>query len=101
MIFSNGKSFISITHLPRLRVFLVHPNKTLRTASLRVLRYYMRDEPFIKSLIKWKVHFLIIRCLDKEKQNEAERMQAFKLIRKIMDINCMLLPRNMVHSLVS
>lgn len=44
---------------------------------------------------------LLHSSLEREKLNEAERMQALKLVRKIIDVNCSLLPNNIIHSLVS
>jgi len=84
-----------------LKEYLVHQTKTLRTAALRVLRYYMRDDTFIKQLLKQKIHIFISRALERDKIYEAERMQALKLTRKIMEVNCLLLPYNVIHSLVS
>jgi hypothetical protein len=74
----------------------------------------MKDEQFITELLKQGVHYVImrylqrlinhlraIRSLERDKQGEAERMQALKLVRKIMEMNASLLPYNLVHSLVS
>eukprot|EP01114_Cavostelium_apophysatum_P016624 TRINITY_DN4775_c0_g1_i1.p1 TRINITY_DN4775_c0_g1~~TRINITY_DN4775_c0_g1_i1.p1 ORF type:complete len:1113 (-),score=304.93 TRINITY_DN4775_c0_g1_i1:63-3401(-) len=84
-----------------LRSFVVHTSKTLRTASLRVLRYYMKDDAFISEMLRQKVHFFVMRSLERDKQGEAERMQALKLVRRIMEVNCSMLPTNIIHSLVS
>jgi len=84
-----------------VRTFVVHLSKTLRTASLRVLRYYMKNEHFIQEVFKQKIHYFIVRSLERDKQGEAERMQALKLVRKIMEINAKLVTPNILHSLVS
>lgn len=48
-----------------------------------------------------KLHYFISRSLERDKQSEGERMQALKLIRKIIEIDCDIMPYNMVHSLIS
>jgi hypothetical protein len=45
---------------------------------------------------------LICRSLERDKHSsEAERMQALKFVRKMMELNVLLLPSNIVHGLVS
>ena len=101
-----------------MRFLLLNQTKTLRTASLRVLRYYCKEQDFLAELLKLKVHYFItkyersfkrtlhfisdpIRSLEQDKQGEAERLQALKLVRRMMEINCSLLPFNIIHCLVS
>lgn len=45
--------------------------------------------------------YITARSLERDKHNEAERMQALKLVRKMMELNVELLPPNVVHGLVS
>lgn len=48
-----------------IRPFLVHYSKTMRTASLRILRYYLAKGPpgvaYIKEMISLRIHFFITR----------------------------------------
>lgn len=77
------------------------PFRTLRTASLRVFRSLLRDDDLIKEMISQKVHFFIAFSLYQERAYEAERVQALKLTRKIMEIDIDLLPKVIVFALVA
>lgn len=48
-----------------------------------------------------KLHFFISRSLEREKTFEAERMQALKLIRRMVEVDCKVIPHNLIRSLVS
>ncbi|EGC39137.1 cytosolic regulator of adenylyl cyclase [Dictyostelium purpureum] len=90
--------FIKFTNL---RQFIALPPKTIRTAGLRAIRYYLSNSQSIKDLLELKVHFFITRSLERDKHSESERIQALKIIRTIMEIDCSLMPHCFVKALVA
>ncbi|EFA85310.1 cytosolic regulator of adenylyl cyclase [Heterostelium album PN500] len=87
--------------LKTVRIFLATPPKTMRTSALRVIRYYATTPRFIQEIIQLKIHYFITRSLERDKHSEAERIQALKLIRTIMEIDCSVMPPCIVKSLVA
>lgn len=66
-----------------------------------MLRYYLKDDEYIKKLLELKFQYFIARSLERDKSTETERIQALKLVREIMQVNALLFPNNLVQSLVS
>jgi len=89
------------TFLKSVRIFLSTPPKTMRTSALRVIRYYTSNSKFIQDIIACKIPYFITRSLERDKHSEAERVQALKLIRTIMEIDCSLVPHCVVKALVA
>ncbi|GAM19472.1 hypothetical protein SAMD00019534_026470 [Acytostelium subglobosum LB1] len=87
--------------LKSVRVFLASPPKTMRTSALRVIRYYATTSKFIQEIVNLKIHYFITRSLERDKHSEAERIQALKLIRTIMEIDCSQMPPCIVKTLVA
>ncbi|EGG19479.1 hypothetical protein DFA_00056 [Cavenderia fasciculata] len=87
--------------LKSVRIFLATPPKTMRTSALRVIRYYTTNSKFIQEIVSLKIHYFITRCLERDKHSETERIQALKLVRTIMEIDCSLMPPCIVKSLVA
>ncbi|KYR02655.1 cytosolic regulator of adenylyl cyclase [Tieghemostelium lacteum] len=95
-------NYVSITQfIKSVRIFLATPPKTMRTSALRVLKFYTCDSKFIKELINLNVHYFITRSMERDKHSEAERIQALKLIRTIMELDCSLMPHSIVKALVA
>ncbi|KAN0036442.1 hypothetical protein ACTFIV_001735 [Dictyostelium citrinum] len=84
-----------------VRPFIALPPKTIRTAGLRVMRYYLSNSNNVKELLDLKVQYFITRSLERDKHSEPERIQALKIIRTIMEIDCSLMPHCFVKGLVS
>ncbi|XP_019620520.1 PREDICTED: rapamycin-insensitive companion of mTOR-like [Branchiostoma belcheri] len=84
-----------------VRVSLLSERKEIRAAGLRVFRYFLKDAATMELLLRLKVDFLIARCLDIAQSNDGERVQALRLIRKMVYVSPSLFPRSLVNTLVS
>jgi rapamycin-insensitive companion of mTOR len=73
-----------------LRIALLHESTQVRSGGLRAIRHVLRNEDDIAQLNKLLIPFLIARSLDLVLKNDVERIEAMKLIRKIL----MLSPSN-------
>ena len=84
-----------------LRVLLVDPVKAIRAATLRTVRYFARDKEFVSAALQARLHVFIGLSLEKDGKHEMERMQAMKLIRKLIEVAPDLFPRSVVVSMVA
>eukprot|EP01132_Coremiostelium_polycephalum_P001142 gene1142-1449_t len=73
----------------------------MRTSALRCIRYYTTNSKFIQDILNLKIQYFITRSLERDKHSETERIQALKLVRSIMEIDCSLMPHCIVKSLVA
>ena len=67
-----------------LRLLLIDKEPTLRSQSLRVLRYLLTDWEMVHQMLLVNLDLMIVRSLERESKFLWERMQALKLIRKWM-----------------
>ncbi|KAJ3642860.1 hypothetical protein Zmor_025609 [Zophobas morio] len=67
-----------------LRIALLHESTQVRSGGLRAIRHVLRNEDDIAQLNKLLIPFLIARSLDLVLKNDVERIEAMKLIRKIL-----------------
>lgn len=67
-----------------LRIALLHDSTQVRSGGLRAIRHVLRNEDDIVQLNKLLIPFLIARSLDLMLKNDVERIEAMKLIRKIL-----------------
>ncbi|XP_066298986.1 rapamycin-insensitive companion of mTOR-like [Branchiostoma lanceolatum] len=84
-----------------VRVALLSERKEIRAAGLRVFRYFLKDAATMELLLRLKVDFLIARCLDLAQSNDGERVQALRLIRKMVYVSPSLFPCSLVNTLVA
>ncbi|XP_035698302.1 rapamycin-insensitive companion of mTOR-like [Branchiostoma floridae] len=84
-----------------VRVALLSERKEIRAAGLRVFRYFLKDAATMELLLRLKVDFLIARCLDIAQSNDGERVQALRLIRKMVYVSPSLFPCSLVNTLVA
>ncbi|XP_014664645.1 PREDICTED: rapamycin-insensitive companion of mTOR-like [Priapulus caudatus] len=84
-----------------LRLGLLHQAKEIRTATLRALRYYIRDKQRLRALLSLQIDLLIVRSLDLVQDNEGERIQVLRLIRKMMSIDPATFPRSLLNAVVA
>ncbi|XP_056646449.1 rapamycin-insensitive companion of mTOR [Diorhabda sublineata] len=84
-----------------LRVPLTHPSAQIRTAGLRCIRHVLKTEADIVQLNKLLIPYLLTRSLDLILRNDLERVEAMKLIRKMMIISSSNLDVSLARCLVS
>eukprot|EP00164_Ancoracysta_twista_P018084 GFYU01031120.1.p1 GENE.GFYU01031120.1~~GFYU01031120.1.p1 ORF type:complete len:194 (-),score=45.00 GFYU01031120.1:488-1069(-) len=87
--------------LKSLRSFAAHRNKHFRNAAFRTLRYICTESKVIQEMNNLKIFMFIVRSMELDQRQQAERMQVLKLVRRMMDVDCMLIPRYIVQSLVA
>lgn len=85
----------------RLRNALFHDAAEVRAAALRAIRYLLKDENSIKSLLKVNLPIYIVRSIDIVLENRTERIQALRLVRKFLSISPHLFPSAFTRSLVA
>lgn len=109
-----------ILTLSSIRPFVISHSKTMRTASLRVIRYYLPKGPnavlYFKELLSLRIQFFIaryyipqstilitrtFRSLERDKHSEAERLQALKLVRVMIEVDSSLMPASIVQALIA
>eukprot|EP00002_Diphylleia_rotans_P005434 TRINITY_DN1456_c0_g1_i3.p1 TRINITY_DN1456_c0_g1~~TRINITY_DN1456_c0_g1_i3.p1 ORF type:complete len:936 (-),score=158.70 TRINITY_DN1456_c0_g1_i3:822-3629(-) len=84
-----------------IRCMCTNSNRKIRTNSLRLIRYLMCDLNVAKQFLDLSTEIGICRALEKDKTNEQERLQALKLVRRMMEIDCKLISRAVIQSLIS
>ncbi|XP_069677672.1 rapamycin-insensitive companion of mTOR isoform X2 [Periplaneta americana] len=84
-----------------LRVALVHEASQVRAAALRAVRYLLKEEKDVRILNKLRYPCLISRSLDLMLKNDVERVQALRLIRRMLVLAPKEFPISLARSLVS
>ena len=89
-----------------LRCCLVNDSQEVRGAGLRFVRYLTESQSDAKALCSAGLVPLIIRCLDRVgSTSAAERIQALRLIRKLLQLTSLCpflsIPCSIVHCVVS
>lgn len=84
-----------------LRVGLVHDTTQVRAAALRAVRYIIKNDEDVAKLNKLQYPYFIARSMDVNLRNEMERMQALRLVRRILALAPKQLSPALVRSLVS
>ncbi|CAL9682493.1 unnamed protein product [Knipowitschia caucasica] len=84
-----------------VRLALLHEAKEVRAAGLRVLRHLITDSSTLEKVLRLQVDYLIARCIDIQQNNEGERTQALRLVRKMISVNALLFPSSVTNSLIA
>ncbi|XP_067106175.1 rapamycin-insensitive companion of mTOR-like [Osmerus mordax] len=84
-----------------LRLALLNEAKEVRAAGLRALRYLIRDSNILEKVLRLQVDYLIARCIDIQQNNEVERTQALRLVRKMITVNALLFPSSITNSIIA
>jgi len=71
-------------YLYSLRVVLVHEATQVRAAALRAVRYMLKKEQDVIAINKLQYPYFLARSMDVNLRNEMERMQALRLVRRIL-----------------
>ncbi|XP_059617891.1 rapamycin-insensitive companion of mTOR [Phlebotomus argentipes] len=80
---------------------LVHPFTQVRAAALRAVRHLMSSPKDVQSFNDLQLSHLVCRSLDIVLKNEEERVQALKLIRRMLSLASHLISPVIVRCLVS
>ncbi|KAL0587029.1 hypothetical protein ABG067_003369 [Albugo candida] len=81
--------------------FLIDSDSSTRVGALRMFRYAIVSNQSVKQAIDLHVQLFVVRSLEREQKLLAERVQALKVIRRIMQIDAMQMPASLVTSLVA
>lgn len=84
-----------------LKVALFHDAAEVRAASLRAIRYLLKDETSVESLLRVDLPIYIVRSIDIVLENRTERIQALRLVRKFLSISPHLFPSAFTRSLIA
>ncbi|XP_071846524.1 rapamycin-insensitive companion of mTOR-like isoform X2 [Apostichopus japonicus] len=84
-----------------LRLSLTHSTKEVRGAGLRAIRYFIQDETSCQALLGLHLDLLVMHSLDLCENNDIERIQAVRLIRRIITVCPALCPLSLIHSLTA
>ncbi|CAM1291834.1 PPWD1 (predicted) [Pycnogonum litorale] len=80
---------------------IVHESKEVRAAGLRAIRYYLHDERSVDIFLALHIDLLMCRCIDIVLDNQIERIQALKVIRKIIKVCPMKVTPALVNCITS
>ncbi|KAH9366540.1 hypothetical protein HPB48_010306 [Haemaphysalis longicornis] len=69
-----------------LRVLLVHEASEVRAGCLRALRHLVRDAEAARALVAAHVPLLVARALDAALESRTERLQALRLVRRLVAV---------------
>ncbi|XP_050401999.1 rapamycin-insensitive companion of mTOR [Patella vulgata] len=100
----DGKAVLGLSEndiLCCLRLGLFHEAKEVRAATLRVLRHLIDRPNYVDSLLYLQLDLLIARCIDICLENEIERIQALKLIRKLGQTAANKIPSTLLHPVIA
>ena len=81
--------------------FFIKFDSPVRTIVLRVLRLSLLSKEHCQCIVDEELHWIVVVCLEREREYLAERMQALKLIRKFMSIASDIFPSAFARSLVA
>lgn len=70
-----------------LRTSFLHESAEVRAAGIRSIRHFIRTEQHVRCLYKLKLDFLIARSIDICLDNKTERIQALRLVRKLLAVD--------------
>lgn len=84
-----------------LRIAYFHEACEVRAAVLRACRYLLENLETLEAFLQTKLHLFVSRSLDISLDNRIERVQALRLMRKVLDLNPSGFPRAFSNCLVS
>ncbi|KAL1438611.1 hypothetical protein MTO96_047968 [Rhipicephalus appendiculatus] len=84
-----------------LRVLLVHEASEVRAGCLRALRHLVRDIDAVRALVASHIPRLVARALDAALESRTERLQALRLVRRLVAVAPLELPAQLARSLVA
>jgi len=84
-----------------IRPLVMAEDSLVRTVAFRVMRHSILEREALDAMLDLRIHLFIVRSLDCEESHELERMEALKLVRKMLEMDYSMIPRGVVRSLVA
>lgn len=73
----------------------------MRASTFRCFRHILLDVTAMETMLVTSIDIFVIRSLERESKYVLERMEALKVVRKMMEINAEKMPEGIIRSLVS
>ncbi|KAF1777153.1 Rapamycin-insensitive companion of mTOR, domain 4 [Phytophthora cactorum] len=84
-----------------MRRLVCDSDTSTRAGALRALRYAISSSGSIKHFVDLNLPVFVVRSLEREQKHLAERVQALKVVRRIMEIDAAQMPTGLVASLTA
>ncbi|DBA03145.1 TPA: hypothetical protein N0F65_003865 [Lagenidium giganteum] len=84
-----------------VRKLVADSDTSTRAGALRVLRYSIVSSDCVRALVDLSLPIYIVRSMEREQKLLAERVQALKVIRRIMEIDASQMTAGLVASVVA
>ncbi|RLN57964.1 hypothetical protein BBJ28_00005507 [Nothophytophthora sp. Chile5] len=84
-----------------MRRLVCDPDTSTRAGALRALRYAISSNDSIKHFVDLCLPVFVVRSLEREQKHLAERVQALKVVRRVMEIDAAQMPTGLVASLTA
>eukprot|EP00601_Ochromonadales_sp_CCMP2298_P008715 CAMPEP_0173196822 /NCGR_PEP_ID=MMETSP1141-20130122/15827_1 /TAXON_ID=483371 /ORGANISM="non described non described, Strain CCMP2298" /LENGTH=333 /DNA_ID=CAMNT_0014121511 /DNA_START=141 /DNA_END=1139 /DNA_ORIENTATION=- len=89
-------SFLTQTH-----AVLITGDSSKRSSILRTIRYCISTEAFVQALLDSQMHWAVVLSMERDGDCAVERMQALKVIERVMAASPGLFPITFARSLVA
>ncbi|KAG6610312.1 Protein required for meiosis [Phytophthora cinnamomi] len=84
-----------------MRRLVCDSDTSTRAGALRALRYAISSSASIKHFVDLNLPVFVVRSLEREQKHLAERVQALKVVRRVMEIDAAQMPTGLVASLTA
>ncbi|KAL4095592.1 hypothetical protein PRIC1_008966 [Phytophthora ramorum] len=84
-----------------MRRLVCDSDTSTRAGALRALRYAISSNGSIKHFVDLNLPVFVVRSLEREQKHLAERVQALKVVRRVMEIDAAQMPTGLVASLTA
>uniref|UniRef100_A0AAV1V3E5 Uncharacterized protein n=1 Tax=Peronospora matthiolae TaxID=2874970 RepID=A0AAV1V3E5_9STRA len=84
-----------------MRRLVCDSDTSTRAGALRALRYAISSSKSIKHFVDLNLPVFVVRSLEREQKHLAERVQALKVVRRVMEIDAAQMPTGLVASLTA
>ncbi|RLN57857.1 hypothetical protein BBJ29_002171 [Phytophthora kernoviae] len=84
-----------------MRRLVCDSDTSTRAGALRALRYAISSNDSIKHFVNLCLPVFVVRSLEREQKHLAERVQALKVVRRVMEIDAAQMPTGLVTSLAA
>ncbi|KAI9907033.1 hypothetical protein PsorP6_003890 [Peronosclerospora sorghi] len=84
-----------------MRGLVCDSDTSTRAGALRALRYAISSSSSIKYFVDLNLPVFVVRSLEREQKHLTERVQALKVVRRVMEIDATQIPTGLVASLTA
>ncbi|POM80870.1 Cytosolic regulator Pianissimo [Phytophthora palmivora] len=84
-----------------MRRLVCDSDTSTRAGALRALRYAISSSSSIRHFVDLNLPVFVVRSLEREQKHLAERVQALKVVRRVMEIDAAQMPTGLVCSLTA